>query len=272
MSHQVAVVLREWLPYVLHNVEVYVSSADIQPGARWSNDIANWLDNTDFGILCLTADNVNAPWMNFEAGALSKSVEEARVVPLLINLSSTDIPPGPLTQFQAITPTEEKVLQLVQGMNDLSGTVPPQILEETVRVFWPKLEAKLNAILEQTPDVSEADKPKRSTDNLLAEMLEITRGLQREVHMLKDSRAPGISSPISSPDLPDWLRDVHTRPEGSLRVEHPEYGQGRLLDIMQSNRGIIRLRIRFYNDGTRFVAPSKVRLADTSETDIVEDE
>lgn len=61
-SHQVALVLRDWLPSVIQSLTPYVSSEDIDKGARWSTDIAKELEDSTFGILCVTKDNLEAPW------------------------------------------------------------------------------------------------------------------------------------------------------------------------------------------------------------------
>ncbi|MCP4614466.1 MAG: hypothetical protein GY845_37785 [Planctomycetes bacterium] len=62
LSHKVACVLRDWLPSVIQAVEPYVSSEDIDKGARWSTDIAGKLEESSFGIIAVTPENLSAPW------------------------------------------------------------------------------------------------------------------------------------------------------------------------------------------------------------------
>ena len=64
-SHKVAVLLRDWLPSVIQSIEPYVSSEDIDKGARWSTDIAGELHASTYGLICVTKNNTEAPWINF---------------------------------------------------------------------------------------------------------------------------------------------------------------------------------------------------------------
>jgi hypothetical protein len=75
-SRAVAEALREWLPNVIQTVNLWVSLADIEKGARWSTDITAQLEECSVGLICLTPENLSAPWLLFEAGALSKMVDK----------------------------------------------------------------------------------------------------------------------------------------------------------------------------------------------------
>lgn len=272
-SRRIAVALANWLPDVIQDVEPWVSAEDIGPGARWLSDIATQLDDTDFGVLCLTRDNVNAPWINFEAGALAKSVQGSRVVPLLIGLNESDIPRGPLAQFQGILPTEDGIRRLVQSINELGGGLSAERLDRTVQRWWPALQEDLTEIQTQSINAGETTEPQRDPGDMLAELLELTRGLQRELQvvqsgsqreiaaasdMLRISATSGMASDLHSA-IVDWA-EARGQKRSAVQVKHATYGQGRILDVLQGIEGAIRLRVRFGSGTTRIVPPNQVEL------------
>jgi hypothetical protein len=57
------------------------------------------LEESKIGILFLTNENLQAPWLMFEAGALSKRIGDSKVCPILFGLKATDVT-DPLAQFQ----------------------------------------------------------------------------------------------------------------------------------------------------------------------------
>lgn len=85
-SRGVALALKEWLPGVVQVVRPFMSAEDLEKGTRWASKVAEELEQSDFGILCVTRHNVDSPWLHFDAGALSKKIDRARVVPLLLDL------------------------------------------------------------------------------------------------------------------------------------------------------------------------------------------
>ena len=184
-SRTVALHLREWIPSVIQSVEPWMSAIDIDAGARWSRSVETQLSDTKFGIICLTKANTIAPWVLFETGALAKTIEETYVCPYLINLEPSEIPSGPLTQFQAKRATEKETLELLLTINKAlgSGALSEEQLKKTFEKWWPDLKAVLDNL---TPETTVAN-PARSSESKLDEILETVRDLSRRA---KTDRAP----------------------------------------------------------------------------------
>ena len=186
VSLQVAVVLRDWLPSVIQAITPYVSSEDIDKGARWSTDIAKELEESSFGVLCVTQENMEAPWLNFEAGALSKTMEKAYVSPFLFNVRRAELK-GPILQFQSTLYSKEDVKKLMLTLNSACGTdrLDETRLNEAFEIWWPELKKSLDLIKakigSETSDEVTADVeyPHLMQDNVLEEILELVRGQQR---------------------------------------------------------------------------------------------
>ena len=82
LSRRAAEILRDWLPNVLQAIEPWMSTDDIEKGTRWSLDVATELSKAKVGILCVTSDNLDSPWLYFEAGALSRAMDKTFVCPI----------------------------------------------------------------------------------------------------------------------------------------------------------------------------------------------
>lgn len=179
MSQAVAAALRDWLPSVIQAVKPWLSSADLEKGVRWSTVLSEKLERTDVGIICLTPDSLGAPWMLFEAGALSKSVQNARVFPYLVGIESRNVK-GPLTQFQLTRADKDDTAKLLSSINGVLGdsALSEKQLEKSFEVWWPVLEEQLRDILKAGGE--QAAPPKRSQEEILEEILSIVRGLARE--------------------------------------------------------------------------------------------
>lgn len=128
-------------------------------GVRWFDEIGKALEGTDFGIICVTPENVGNPWLNFEAGAIGKRLGEARVVPYLIGMRKSDLPTAlPLSQFNARRADREDTLRVMQTINDLlDEKVEPARLERAFSSNWMRLETAIEESLgrgpaEQPPD------------------------------------------------------------------------------------------------------------------------
>lgn len=184
VSHKVAKALRDWLPSVIQSIDPYVSSEDIDKGARWSSDIASELDQSSFGILCVTKDNVSAPWLNFEAGALGKSIDKSLVCPFLFKIKRSEVE-GPILQYQSTIYEKEDAYKLLKSINDAcdGDSIEESRLETAFDVWWPRLSSDLDKIvIPEESNVEEAtvENPKDAyISNVLEDVLEISRTNQR---------------------------------------------------------------------------------------------
>ncbi len=188
LSHKLAIILRDWLPSVIQSLEPYVSSEDIDKGARWSTDLSKELEASSYGILCVTRDNVDAPWLNFEAGALSRLVDQSRVSPFLFSLKRSEVK-GPLLQFQSTISDKEDVRKLVHSLNkaEETGLIDEGRLDGIFDVWWPRLAEQLDELKRQTPASPDADRSGEDLGPLGAEVLEELLELVRQQHRLLNS-------------------------------------------------------------------------------------
>jgi hypothetical protein len=180
LSHKLALELRDWLPFVIQSVEPYVSSEDIDKGTRWSIDIAKELENSSFGVLCVTPQNLDAPWINFEAGALSKAFNTASVSPFLFGLKPSDLKKSPLLQFQSTLYDKKDFLKLIYSINNSLGKekLDEKKLERTFEMWWENLKSKLDLLLPDTKknEKKDSESPGEVTNSeILEELLELTR-------------------------------------------------------------------------------------------------
>lgn len=187
-SEKVAILLRDWLSCVIQSTRPWISSRDIDRGALWFTEINDQLKETSVGIVCLTHENKEKPWILFEAGALAKGLSSSRLCTFLVDLDSADIKP-PLSQFNHTQPNRESMLSLVRTINDSlsSGSLETSVLERSFATYWPQFEADFRQILEETPQHSPT--VPRKTDDMLAEILEATRSLSNRMSIVERSAA-----------------------------------------------------------------------------------
>ena len=180
LSHRIAKELKEWFPLVINQLEPFVSSENIKKGDRWMLDIYSELEHSNFGILCLTKENLTEPWIMFEAGALSKNVSQSRVSSVLFdNLTQSDIK-SPLSLFQNTEFEKEEFKKLVHSINNALGDkrVSDTILNRSFEKWFPELDEKIKQIQENyTPALP----PKLENANTLDEILRTTKYISNVV-------------------------------------------------------------------------------------------
>lgn len=151
-----------------------MSQADIEAGERWAVEVAKELEAANFGIICVTQENVASPWVLFESGALAKSIQIGRAIPLLLDMDFKDIS-GPLAQFQAKKAEREGIYEIVLSINTLSEQRNDETrVRQLLDLAWPKLEEKISGLSKARIST----KPHRPTQEILEELVASIRAME----------------------------------------------------------------------------------------------
>jgi TIR domain-containing protein len=187
-SRCAAEALREWLGTLLQNAKPWMSDTDIEKGSRGLDEIARALEGMKVAIICLTPENLNAEWILYEAGALSKTLDaKTRVCTyLLAGLESKNLKP-PLGLFQWTRADKTDTQKLIHTINKRLDVTPVQDnrLNNLFDKMWPELDAKLAAL----PAPLGALPPPRSNGEMIAEILELTRAMAPKIQDIRRETA-----------------------------------------------------------------------------------
>ena len=178
-SRSIALAISDWLPSVINDARPFISAGEsIDKGARWGEELADALQETNFGIICLTAHNQNSRWLNFEAGSLGKLSSQSLVMTLLLGIEATDVD-LPLSQFQATLFESEDFFKLIRSLNRVSSTpAEDRHLQARFEALWPKLFDDVSQILS---GVVKPPATLRSHSDMLSELVGLARDQDKRI-------------------------------------------------------------------------------------------
>ncbi len=173
-SKAVAEALREWLPAVIQTAKPFMSEMDIDKGSRGLNEVVKALEGIKVGITCLTPENLQEPWILYEAGALSKTIDDkTRLCTYLLGgLQFQDISP-PLGMFQHTKANKDETRKLIRTINSSISDDP--VSDPNLNTIFEKMWPELEKTIQNLPSPGELIEAKRSLDEMLAEILELSR-------------------------------------------------------------------------------------------------
>jgi hypothetical protein len=211
-SKDIAEFLYKWLKKLPLAVTPWLTGPDVEPGSRWTKELSEILESTGFGILCITQKNQFAPWVNFEAGALAKTIEKTYVIPYLLDITPDDLE-FPLKQFQAIEANRDNTFKMIQTIhkasNDTSRTI--EDLRDPFDTYWPQLEEEIGKIKARYLKEEKKTEPslpdlKEAIDNVLSILESLSSRVVKWEGLLESlaKRQPWESSALFS------LKDIET--------------------------------------------------------------
>ena len=194
-SRKVAERLSIWIQIIIQTVDVFYSPEDIAKGENWGNRLSSELEQSNFGIVCLTPENITAPWIHFEAGALSKAAN-SRVSAIMLGISPSDVK-GPLARLQNTACNREDFFHLFQSINNSSDLpLKPEILKNAFDNSCERLINDINDIIKDYTSrisTSKAGKDTRqehgSDSDALQEILRLVRSLDNTRNAVNTSNS-----------------------------------------------------------------------------------
>lgn len=150
-SKQIAKKLKKTLLYFFdEKIDVFFSSEDISSGSEWFGSIKNELQSCKMGILCITKDNFDSAWINFEAGAMVAC--NIKVIPVLFGVDRR-IYKSPLNSVNNVVFEKEDFCKLLQNISvNLGISLPQNVLNERAKQQYTKLKKELRVILNSLQD------------------------------------------------------------------------------------------------------------------------
>lgn len=203
-SKKVAECLSIWIPTIIQTVDVFYSPNDIAKGENWSSRLSDELEQSNFGIVCLTPENISAPWIHFEAGALSK-VANSRVSAIMLGVSPSDVK-GPLARFQNTTLNREDFHRLFLSINNSNDTpLRTEFLTSAFNNSWESLMSDITSIIKDYSSCTKSEKIKgaesSSDSHAIQEILRLARNMNSSINAFLPSltSAPDFSEPARAP-------------------------------------------------------------------------
>ncbi len=143
-SKAVAGAWAKLLPEIIQGITPILSTR-FQKGKEWYRLLRRDLDEAKTGIVFLTPENLNSPWIHFEAGALATAVgnHDGDVFTYLYNLDPGQLT-GPLTAYHSTVATKEDTRRLVVDLSTALNREPPD--ERQYGSWWSKLQRMLDDI------------------------------------------------------------------------------------------------------------------------------
>lgn len=195
-SREVAEKLRVWIPSVIQSVEPFFSPDDIGKGENWDNVLSRELGDCNFGIICLTPENVTAPWIHFEAGALAKALK-SRLSSVMFGINPSDVK-GPLSRFQNTKFEREDFFKLLQSINGESDhPLKPEILSNSFDALWERLDKEIKPIIKKYEGAAKPPKvlSKTTDSDAIQEILSIVRKMSNSTLSDKGIETVNIEFP-----------------------------------------------------------------------------
>lgn len=120
-SKNIAANLKIALEEIFENEDfsAFMSERDIESGTEWFQTIKNHLIESRCAIIVLTKENISAPWILFESGAMAVNHEDKRVIPILFDVNIEE--KSPLSHYNHIKFSKNSFEKMIFDIKSFCG-------------------------------------------------------------------------------------------------------------------------------------------------------
>jgi hypothetical protein len=155
-----------WLPQVLPGLVPWMSEWHLAKGESWLTQLLEKLASADAVLACITSDNIRAPWIYFEAGAIAGKASAGRVFSYLVGVDKSCLQNTPLSSYQWTMATKDDTWRLVSNLNAVLALRHDQsLLQHGFRSRWKTLKKTLDAVTVDPAQDTEVHPPPTASDN-----------------------------------------------------------------------------------------------------------
>jgi hypothetical protein len=242
-SKSVAFVVKRWLKQVIQASNAFMSEADVESGDVGLQAIADQLEAIKVGVFCVTSANQHRPWLNYEAGKISKGRRGNKVIPLLFDIDGADLAP-PLGQFQykSLFDHDDMLKFTIDVARALDADLERDELIDAFDARWPQLHERLDEIRKEAGSTVRY-KPREDGEKL-DELLGMMRGLRSDLAEIRAIEALRQQSPLSDAFWQIRRLDDLSPGERSDRVLIGDRPFAALEHILNTAQGENRHRVR----------------------------
>lgn len=219
-SGEIAEVLKKYLDLIFKGKVFFFLSKKIKGGETGREEILKNLLKSDMGILILTPENINAPWLLFESGCLhqkNKDTEKKHnpVCPVIFG-RKPDKRESPIDQLQYILfNNEESFLNLLEGICGSCDIPFDANFKETIKNektnidYWCDLEKELMPLIEKAKTGHPSDDSGKLKTEAQDEVdLSVSAVFQVKNQAQLDTSAEAVfgDKPLTISNIPERLR------------------------------------------------------------------
>lgn len=174
----------DWLGIVVQAAVPWYSPTDIAAGALWRTNLDEGLKDAETGVICVTPENQERPYVLFEAGALSKAIVHAEVAVCPLLLPGMESVRGPLSSFQAVRSSERdevwKLARMISQRVNKARPLSDAQLQRSFDLAWESFSSAMAKIAGQP-----ADGPRPMEPDKLDDVLRLVQSIDKGVANLQ---------------------------------------------------------------------------------------